>query len=109
MKSKFEQWQDNNCRKYLKWVLLGVFILMVSTFLYLAGFGLYWYFTFPTTPISITQPSNVWGLILFGGGIREYWFGISTCLMWFWFKQEWNKSKTLTNSSTNSESCKEKQ
>lgn len=96
MKNRFAQWQDNNYRKYWKWVLLALFILMVTVFVLLAGIGLYWYFTFPTIPISVTQPANVWGLLLFGGGIREYWFGVSSCLLWFWFRQEWRKSKSVT-------------
>ena len=104
-KSKFEQWQDNNYKKYFKYVLLGIFLVTFGIVILLTITGVYFYFTLPSTPVAVTLPANQWMLVLLGGVLsREFILGGFTVWVWFAYRKASRKQSDTTSNTTGTES-----
>jgi hypothetical protein len=99
--NKFKEWQNNNYAKiikplqpYAKYVWLSLFIFTIVIIAIPSGIGLYAFFTFPTTPISVTQPANVWLLVLMTNVVsRPFLLGFFACYCLLAFNRACTKSK----------------
>jgi hypothetical protein len=99
-KNRLSAWQDNNFAKiqpYMKYIWLGMFVFTIVIISIPSAFGLYAYFTFPTTPVSVTQPANVWLLVLMTNVVsRPFLLGFFACYCLLAFRKEVSK-KTIDN------------